>query len=824
MPVELTADADLRDGRINLAWIWTSPGLQQWPDDLRLVRRTRTYPEDHEDGRCLFQLNDLTGSAPERRIERTLLLVPRPPLSEPESSACFSQPTADWIKQAELVVYFDSSDTSRPLRAVLSIFNNGSGTMETVTTIDDLKLVKRSHIVDSKWQSVEKIEIVTAAVADPVQATTTFELYRGSYTKGTRDKLRWQCPGEAKQQVEFDRFALEVARVHSRLDPDLGEWCHRFKIADQSSLPETVSYYTLFAAGPEGWYSERPWRAAAMATASYGLAEQLYQLLPKVLRSFDEPAPELAGQGQLRAFVSIFGTSLDHLRSLAEGLKLRHDVHQVDAAMLPSLARWIGWEPDQTLDVLSQRSNILVAPELFGSLGTVPNLEALVNRVTGWPCLIKELGNNVFLTNAPEPVHLWEIWEYTAALSEPIRLTRSEGLDGRPAAVVDSTGAIWLLWHSDGDGHRRLWLQRPGIDPSPRPVLPEGQVDQYGTPDFSDESPAAVTMGQTIRLFWCSNRDGAWDIWTCAIDSTDLSSGPPERLTRHTAADRNPAVVKDATGRIWLLWESDRRGPTDIWAQIYEEPDGWGSPFRVTTAVTRHQMPSAVIDGSGRLWLFWCADLGDRSEIHYQTYPDATQSGGAWSQPAAVPESQGRNEAPAAIFWSNHVWLLWHSNRDGHWQIWAQSSNSPGPGWGSPRSVNEHPGADKEPCAVIDSSHRLHLYWRSQRRGLGYRSRTIDVNDPEMLAKLGTFGDRAHYTCDTGVANEDWYSRGTVGIYLVPDGGGEEVARHLARLKAFLEPFRPLPVRYVWIDDSESYEETVNTTGLIGEELVDELL
>jgi phage tail-like protein len=853
MPVELTAEADLRGGRINLAWTWTSPGLQQWPAELQLMRRTRAYPTGPEDGLCLLRLSNLLASDSDaRHSERLLFLVHRAPPDEdePDNHSSQQRHTGDGIIQAELLICCNSSSSKHPVRVVLSCFNDETGAMETVT-IDDVSRVKRNQLHHSSWQSIEQIIIYTASGGGPEQFAARAFIFCGCRIQGEPDRLLWQWRGKPVQQLIFDWRELEVAAItvssvqttmtvdsadlqtgetgrelrsltiRSELDPDVGEWCHRFGLADQDLLPETVFYYGLFVAGADGSDNNPVGRAAAMATGSYGLTEQLYPQLPAVLRKLDEPAPEQQGLGQLRAYVSLFGTALDQLRSLAEGLKNRHDVHQVDAAMLPSLARWIGWQPDQTLDVLSQRSNILVAPELYGSLGTVPNLKALVNRVTGWDCRIKELGNNVFLTNAPEPVHLWEIWRHTAPWIEPTPVTRSEGLDGRPAAVVDSDGVIWLLWHSERSGRRELWLQRLGVDPSPCRALPESQADRPGSSVYNDESPAVLVDGNRVRLFWSSNRDGPWEIWTCTLDRQDLTSSPPERLTRHTAADRSPAAVCDQQGRIWLFWESDRRGPTDIWARVHEEPDGWGPAFRVTTADTRHQTPAAAMRGS-QLWLFWCADLGDRSEIFYQTYPTEAPDG-KWSKPAVAVESQSqaRNQAPSSFQWYGLIWLLWQTNCDGHWQIRIRGHD--GSRWWYENTLTKHPAADKEPCAVVELDGRLHLFWRSQRRGLGYRSRTLDVDDAEMLANLGTFADRAHYTCDTGVANSDWYSRGTVALYLDPEGGSEEVARHLARLKAFIEPFRPLPVRYVWIDDSETYKETVSTIGLIREELVDEL-
>ena len=91
-----------------------------------------------------------------------------------------------------------------------------------------------------------------------------------------------------------------------------------------------------------------------------------------------------------------------------------------------------------------------------------------------------------------------------------------------------------------------------------------------------------------------------------------------------------------------------------------------------------------------------------------------------------------------------------------------------------------------------------------------------------MLSELGTFQDRAHYFYDTGLNNDDWYGRGVVGLYLTPDTvDNAQIERQIARSKDFIEPFRPLPVRFVWLGDAVLPEEIIATDGLISEEFSD---
>jgi phage tail-like protein len=838
---ELRADADIRGQRIDLSWTWSAPVERP---ALRLLRRQRAYPTRPQDGLLVLDLADLfvAFKTPWARITRTLYLVP-------------NTMAGGGLRQAEVAHYFDLAGAAEPVQVVVRYYDPAAGLLETVR-LEEVSRVERVAAPALPWASVETLEIFATPGGGPEVSTGQIVVSTGHQDGVTPDRFEWIASGEPPAGVGFDRIevqqttASEVtatpetfqAQIHvvweigskntplhsaildEAFDPDSGDWKGHLTVQDENLDPETVYYYALFApdlANPGAFLSERTWRAAAMATGRYGLDQRLYQLLPALHKQYDEPTPGQQGDGQLRRYLQIFGLALDQMRSLSEGLRARYDVLTVHADALPHLARWIGWEPDQTLGALAQRNDIRFAPEIYETVGSVPNVRALVNRVTGWECRVKEFVHNVFLTNAPEDVHLWELWERRhdgLAWSAPAPITRMEdGFDGRPAAVLDGAGVVWLFWHSDRGGRREIWLQRLGLDPAPRRAT-------LNTPDdaprlaYSDEYPAAVVDGPRVWLFWDSNREGHWEIWARPYDG--LPGGAPVRLTEHPAKDRHPAVVRDGAGRTWLFWQSDRRGPTDIWARVHDGVD-WGLPQRLTAGPFRHETPAAAVDGAGRIWLFWSTDLGDRRKLCYQIH-DA----GIWGPPKAVPQPDPdaiqRDEAPTAAFWNGQMWLFWHSNRDGRWQVWGQTHD--GVAWSAPFPLTERPTADKEPSAVVDAGGGLRVIWRSLRRGDWYKSRTIDVDDAEMLARLGAFEDRAHYTYDTALENEDWYARGAVGLYLTPDTADPTLAeRQIDRARAFVEPFRPLPVRFVWILDVDAVKEVINTAGLISDTFADEI-
>lgn len=836
MLAEFQAQAAILPGKIRLDWQWV--GLEPWPMQ-RIVRRCLAYPSAPGDGFAVLDLTELldANGRPWDRVERSFYFSHRNPAYSAATAdqSAASTPLSlaeDGVIQAELALCF--KDTS-PARVIVICHDSGADA-PIVALLDTVTRVERKS-VGSDGSRTETISIFVAGTGGeevlagrvvvscvPAPLASRFEwspaalpsvgvaferhelqLTVSSVIERTAERL--SASFETSMAADSQRPPLRTVNLNAVFDADSGEWRSRGTLLEQGLRAETIHYYALFTADPGttgGFRSEPDGRAAATPVRFYGMDRRLYGMLPAAVQRYDEPEPDLARQeqGQLRRLLQVFGAGLDQVRSQAEGLRTRHDVLNVHADLLPRLAHWIGWDYDQTLGELAQRNAILSAPEVYTTVGTAPNLRALVQRVTGWQCQVKEFVHNVFLSNAPESVRLWEIWEQRfdgrSWARSPTPISRSEGFHGRPAAAVDNAGVTWLFWHADGDGERRILLQRfdgaAMVDPQPRQAMPGGA-------GCSDEHPAVVARDGKIWLFWDSNRDGNWNIYTTMYRLGPNGSPTPgeiQKLTDHPAQDCCPAAACDREGRIWLFWQSNRRGPTDIWVRIYDG-SAWGNPLRLTTAKLRDLMPTTASDSDNRLWLFWGADLGDRSALFGQFHSE-----GQWSQPQKLTEGLQRDESPHAITHDHKLWLFWHSDRDGRWQIHCRCRKDER--WGEPFAVTCGPGSHKEPAVVADGA-RLRLFYRSQLRGEAHKSRTVDCNDLEMLSAMRTFRDRAHYTYDTGSGDDDWYARDTVGLYLSPDTQEEHLILHNRRLlEGPLQRFLPIQVRPVFVIDLQTDE------------------
>ena len=544
-----------------------------------------------------------------------------------------------------------------------------------------------------------------------------------------------------------------------------------------------------------------------MATGQYGLGERLYHLLPAMHRTFD--APSQGGQNQLQRLLEVFGAALDSLRSEAEGLAGRHDVLTARADLLPHLAHLIGWDLDRTLEPIVQRQHILGAPEVYGAIGVVPNVRALVNMYTGWDSRVKEFGRFIAHSASPDTGRAWQIWEQVCSaaggwsLSMPA--THGEGFDGRPAVAKDSQGGLHLFWHSNRDGRWRIW-ERVGVSDPLSSNIVWGTAQEVALVEGNCCEPAVAAADDGLWLFWASDCAGSWDLWRRRPDGT------VEQLTaQHPGEDRHPAVVRDdASGCIWLFWSSTRRGPADIWWMKQDGNLAWGPPTRLTMAQRADNMPAAAIDGNGAVWLCWSAYLGDRSNLY-----GCVHDGNRWSDPVPLTTGLQRDEAPALVSWQGNLRLFWQSDRPWNsdpirrWRIWQadwvpSSLLSPSSHWGEATPITDHWLPDKEPAVVADGE-RLRLFRRWQQHG----SRTVDTRDTEALQRLATFQDTTACTYDCGrpdgrggylLDNSVRYDRQTIGVFMIPDRDVEpfHIQREWEWVSKALAQFLPIHVRAVY--------------------------
>ena len=622
---------------------------------------------------------------------------------------------------------------------------------------------------------------------------------------------------------------------------------------DRGLKGETVYYYTLFPyrVSPLQYHFDPHNRTAAMVTAPYNTAGQMYDLLPSIYHRYDTESR------QLRRFLDLPGEQFDQLYSFAAALLNAYNLDHVDGRLLPLLAEWIGWQTDYRLEIAKQRNEIRYAPYLYQTMGLIPTLEATVKRLLGWESRTKEFVHNVFRSNCPERLNIWlRQRNGRGEWSQPTKpLSLNFAYEGRPSAVRDGNGKLWLFYHTLKQNRWEIWYKTYTPDEQWLPSQPLNNnrlsIEKY---------PTAVLQGERLWVFWSTyvEAESRWQIHYRTYTNADWSGVQP--LIDDGQDRRQPWAVTDTSNGLWLFWIESIDGKQQL---KYNRHDGtnWQPADAVTFPLASGQDPRAVNDvfvlihpteATQSLWVFWARQepSGTVSQTRWQIAyrvkqgldPTVTSD---WSEVRTLPWAAPGNDdrgLSALVREDGNIELFWSSTRSGSWSIWQTLLAPTTHTWDTAEPITTGPYSQHAPLCIADPEGTLLIYRSNQ--SITYSSQiygatettdfryvgctTVDTRNLTKLNLREQFDDCQTYTSvvipkGRPQSSDDWYAwyarRDTVGLYLTPTTADPGLLqRDQELLKNVLPQFLPIQTRVEFFlqpaEVEESYDTIQNVTEL----------
>ena len=344
--------------------------------------------------------------------------------------------------------------------------------------------------------------------------------------------LSWTNPAVAgfagtrvlRREIAFPEVPGDIGTSHEILNDTTTPAGQSAQFRDSALKSETVYYYAIVSYDAAA--QTYPAFTSAMSTSAYQTGTYLYQNLPGIYQSYDTalapPSPAMDpadyGKGQLQRFLEMFGLQFDLIRSFASGMRSFFDPDRADGALLPLFGDWIGWPTDFTLNLWQRRNQLRYAPHYFATTGIAANLRATINRLTTWDTRIKELSHNIFLSNIPEQLTIWEQERQGGVWQAEQMVTLDLAYEGRPSACLSADGRRWLFYH------------------------------------VREAAPAAIGSAVTTEAndrFHLRYKVFEQGAWLAARPLTQTIS-----LPRVSNTNRSPAAVLRADGTFWVFWSS----------------------------------------------------------------------------------------------------------------------------------------------------------------------------------------------------------------------------------------------------------------------------
>ena len=343
-------------------------------------------------------------------------------------------------------------------------------------------------------------------------------------------------------------------------------------------------------------------------------------------------------------------------------------------------------------------------------------------------------------------------------MTAPASVTTHAHFDSQPVVVRDDDGDIWVFWRSNrsanGDIYSKRYLSAAAVW--------EGEARLVSSTGFDRHPRVVVGNDGDLWLFWESNRDGNYDIWTKRYSRANRTWGDNEKVSTHTANDYQPAPVVDNAGNVWVFWYSSRDGNQDIFSRRFDRLAGaWDPVFRVTTDVGSDYTPHAVVGGPvSDIWVFWRSNRGGNSDIYARRF---RFTAGTWANELRLTSDAALDTEPnAAVAPNGDIWLFYRSFRGSDNNIWYRRFQANQGFWANEVQLTTARYDDFRPVATAASNGDIWVTWTSARSGSNN-----DIWYNRYSHTTGWAGNRA-LTTDTREDSESWLTEdGTGDVWVV---------------------------------------------------------
>ncbi len=206
--------------------------------------------------------------------------------------------------------------------------------------------------------------------------------------------------------------------------------------------------------------------------------------------------------------------------------------------------------------------------------------------------------------------------------------------------------------------------------------------------------------------------------WSLPQDVTFATSGRNADLQ----------AVVDGSGKVWLFWASYDVS-TSNWHIVNSRWDGttWSALETVADGLGGNREPYAILDNAKRIWLFWSRRQGMGTLEDNWTLQQRVFDGTSWSTEVSVTstpsdgDKRAADRQPGVVHWPNDdLRIFFRSDRtaddtDGL-KLWSVTvTPSTGTVTGPPRAITTDYYADHAPSPVLMPDSTLWLLYRSDR-------------------------------------------------------------------------------------------------------------
>jgi len=301
--------------------------------------------------------------------------------------------------------------------------------------------------------------------------------------------------------------------------------------------------------------------------------------------------------------------------------------------------------------------------------------------------------------------------QYAGAWSSVIRLTWNGGASDEPCIAVDSNDYIHVVWMDDSPGRMEIFYKK-STDGGSSWSAPHRLTWLSGASEFP---VIVVDPSDNLHVVWSDGTPGFSEIYYKLSTDGGSSWGGARRLTWTQGRSAFPALAVGSGSRLHLVWADNSPGNYEIYYK--QSTDGgvtWSAPHRLTWNSGDSDNPFLLMGSGNNVHIFW----NDYTPFNWEIYSKtSTDNGSTWGSPKRLTWNSGTSGMPAAANKGGHLYLTWHDQSPGNFEIFAKASMNGGASWSPPTRLTWNSGTSGHPTIGVDSNETCHVIWHDDSVG-----------------------------------------------------------------------------------------------------------
>ena len=288
------------------------------------------------------------------------------------------------------------------------------------------------------------------------------------------------------------------------------------------------------------------------------------------------------------------------------------------------------------------------------------------------------------------------------------RLT-DNGESYSPIISVEGSN-IYVVWSDNSSGRDLEIYFKKSIDGGDTWAIEQMLTNNAG--DSID--PAIAVNGPNIYVVWTDQTPGDNEIYfRKSVDRGDTWLAE-KRLTNNSGGSYRPEIAVDESN-IYVVWYDNTTGEFEIYfKKSADGGDTWSNTKRITKTSGISASPDIGVDGSN-IHVVWNDNTSGNNEIYFKKSVDG---GDTWSISKRITKTSGISEVPAMAVDGSNIYVVWHDDTPGNYEIYFKESGDGGVTWTTSKRLTVTTGVSRNPAITVNGSN-ISIVWWDNTRGNG---------------------------------------------------------------------------------------------------------